>query len=311
MIGELRTHVGATKRPCARELAHARTILLLLASFLAGLAVSAFWFYQSPRHGPAGSAANHGRPSVVLSEATRAALHRLEGPIELRFYSLLDPASVPASVQAFARRVDQLLAAYQEEAKGKINLIRFASASGSNANSAIADGVKPFNLDKGDACFLGIAVSRDGHKESLPELAPEWEQALEPDLTRAILRVANASTQARPTLAAAAKPDPGVIESVKRALPNLASVSVAEGTRVLREAALKEFTEAAQQMQAQVKEAQERLAQARNGGSDAEQQAAIKQLQQVQTEQSEKLKEIAARSKAQIDALQQLKASAR
>ena len=37
----------------------------------------------------------------------------------------------------------------------------------------------------------------------------------------------------------------------------------------------------------------------------------MKHLQQVQAEQTEKLKQIAAKSKAQIDALQQLKAAAR
>ena len=86
-------------------------------------------------------------------------------------------------------------------------------------------------------------------------------------------------------------------------------MSVEEGTRILREAALKDFTTAANEMAAQVKEAQQRLAQVQNGGSDADQQAAMKHLQQVQAKQTEKLNQIASRSKAQIDALQQLKAA--
>ncbi len=59
---------------------------------------------------------------------------------------------------------------------------------------------------------------------------------------------------------------------------------------------------------AQIKEAEQRLLQAQSGGSEADQQAALKHLQQVQAEQTEKLKQIAARFKTQVDVFQQLKA---
>ena len=110
------------------------------------------------------------------------------------------------------------------------------------------------------------------------------------------------TTQATPA-------DPATIEAVKRAIPNLASVSLDEGMRMLRIASLKEFATAAQEMADQVKVAEQRLSQAQNGGSEADQQAAIKQLQQVQTGQTGKLQEIAARSKAQLEAFKQLKAA--
>ena len=96
-------------------------------------------------------------------------------------------------------------------------------------------------------------------------------------------------------------------EEVKRALPNVAAVSVAEGTRILRETTLKEFAAAADEMEIRLKEAQQRATQAQSGGSAADQQATVKQLQQVQLEQAEKLKEITARLSARIAALQQLK----
>ena len=54
---------------------------------------------------------------------------------------------------------------------------------------AFADGLKSFNLDKGNACFLGIVVASGTQKELLPQLSPDWEQAVEPDLTRAIARL--------------------------------------------------------------------------------------------------------------------------
>jgi len=63
-------------------------------------------------------------------------------------------------------------------------------------------------------------------------------------------------------------------------------------------------------MQMQLKEAKQRLVQADNGGTEAEQQAAMKHPQEVQAEQTEKLKQIAVRSKTQIDTFQQLKAAA-
>jgi hypothetical protein len=103
---------------------------------------------------------------------------------------------------------------------------------------------------------------------------------------------------------------PATIEEVKRAIPDLASVSLADGTRMLRKAALTEFATAAKDIGEQLQTARLNLAKAQNGGSEADQQAAIQQLQQAQASQTAKLQEIAARSQAQIDALKQLKAAA-
>ena len=56
-----------------------------------------------------------------------------------------------------------------------------------------------------------------------------------------------------------------------------------------------------------VQEAQQRLAQARNGGSEADQQAALAALHKVQAEQADRLKQIAAQLQEQIAALEYLK----
>jgi len=157
--------------------------------FLLGIAASGFWFYTVSQRGQAG--ASNGAdspPTIQLSDATRAVLSRLDSPVEARFYAVLDPASVPDSVTAFAGRVDQLLSQYEQEAGGNIKVVRVTSISSSGADAALADGIRPFNMDKGDACYLGIAVVRAKQKETLSVLEPEWEQALEPDLTRAISR---------------------------------------------------------------------------------------------------------------------------
>lgn len=297
--------------PRAQEQTRVRALLLAVVCFLLGLGLGAFWLDRSTgRSAVTVNGGADGQQLSALSESTRAVLQRLDSPIEIRFYTLLDPASVPDSLQAFAGRVDQLLSECRREANGKIKVTRYDSQSDSSANAASADGLQPFNLDKGDACYLGIAVVHKGQKESLPQLSPEWEQALPSDLSRAIVRLIHASSPTRPA-AATSQIDPAATEEVKRTIPNLASVSVEDGTRILREAALKDFKAAANEMEIQVKEAQQRLNQARDGGSDAEQQAAMKHLRQVQADQAKKLQQIAASSQAQIEALQQLKRAGR
>jgi hypothetical protein len=309
MAHTLANHPGRPSRRRRGEEAGTQAIVLVLALLLVAAAASAVWLYRSAHRGPAATGEPTGSQPATLSDATLTALQKLDSVLEIRFYSVLDPVSVPDSVVAFASRVDQLLSAYQQAAGGKINLTRFDSRSKLNPNAARADGVQAFNLDKGEACYLGVALAFKGRKETLPYLSPEWEQAVEPDLTRAIIRLVEAP---RPAGAAALAPlevNTNAVKEVKALIPNLGAMSVEEGTRILREVALKDFTAAAKEMETQVKEAEQRVTQAQNGGSDADQQAARKHLEQVQTEQTEKLKQIAARSQAQIDALQQLKAA--
>jgi hypothetical protein len=304
-------------RPAQRrrgEEASIRGMVLALVFLLVGAALCAVWLYRSSHHGPALGGEPAGPQTVALSDATLAVLQKLDSVLEVRFYSVLDPATVPDSEQAFASRVDQLLQAYQQAAGDKIKLTRFDAQSNRKLNAARADGIQAFNLDKGGACYLGVALAFKGRKEILPYISPQWEQAVEPDLTRAIIRLVEAPRPASAAAAAAAavaplEPDTNVVREIKALIPNLGDVSLEEGTRILREAALSDFAAAAEDMEAQLKQAEQRLAQAKSGGSDADQQAAVKQLQQVQANQNKKLQEIAARSKAQVDALQQLKAA--
>jgi len=285
-------------------------VALVLIAFICGLAVGAVWVHRGARGSSrvAGPVAT-GEESLALSEGTKAILKRLDSPVEIKFYGLLDPSSTPDSVKAFARRVDQLLTAYQQAATGMVNVVRYTSPSYATANAAVADGIKPFSVGTGSDCFLGVAVANKGHKESLAQLSPEWEAALEIDITRAIANVLSAASSATAAMPVNSKVEPAAIEEVKRAIPNLDSVSLEDATRLLREAALKDFTKAANESQAQLKEAQQRLSQAQNGGSEADQQAAVKHLQEVQTAQAERLKDIAAKSQAQIEVLRRLKST--
>jgi hypothetical protein len=276
-------------------------IFVLVLVFLV-LAAGAFWYYRHGReHGTIGMIGGAG--GVVLSDSTKTVLKNLNSPVEIRFHSLLDQASVPAATFAFADRINQLLAGFQQVAGGKITVIRHNSLS--DADAASADGIKPFNLDKGSACFLGLTVVSGGQKESLPQIQPEWEPALEFDLARAILHVTAAP--ANSVVHASAPVSSEVTNEIVRLIPDVKGTSLEDGTRILREATLKEFTAAGIEMEGRLKIAQQQLSDAQNGQSAAEQQAAMKQLQEVQLEQGEKYKQIAARLQDQLAVFQQMK----
>src|SRR6266567_1289808 len=281
--------------------AQTRTLLLVLVFFLLGVALGAYWYYRATNH----TLPNVGETDPTLSESSETVLKTLGTPVKIRYYSLLDPATTSDSLRAFAERVDQLLSKYEHEAGSKITVTRYAKLA--DAAAASAAGVKAFNLAEGEPCFLGVTIACNGQKETMGQLSPEWEAALEADLTRAIARVTAASPASRAVPARASPPDAAVVAEVRRLIPELGSVSLEEGKQILRDAALEEIKEATDERQRRVKEAQHRITQAQNSSSTAEQQAALKQLQQVQAEQTETLKELAARAEARIQALEQIK----
>lgn len=283
---------------------HVRSKVLPLVFLVAVIGVSAYWFSRNANRAEVKPVAEAG---PRLSDATKAVLNRLQPPVAIRFYSILDPASVSPAYFPFVERVKGLLAEFQRQGNGKVDLVVYGSISNSVAESAAADGIKPFNLDKGDACYLAITVAGADKRETLVELAPEWEPALEFDLSRAIERVSRPNPPPKPS-AEAARTGAEATEQVMRAIPNLASVSVEEGTQILQSASMKEFKAAIDDMASQISAAQQQFTQAQQGGSEADQQAARKRLQQLQAEQAEKIKQIAARLDAQLNALKQLKA---
>ena len=286
----------------------AQTILLLAIFFFLGIAVSAFWFYSAARpKAPAGSSES-AVPGIQISEATRSVLGRLAGPVEIHFYSLLDPASVPASLTAFSGRVDQLLGAYEQAGGGRIKVTR--STDPATAGNAEADGLDSFNRELGQPCYLGIAVVVKGNKETLPRLSTEWEQALESDITRAITRaLEKGSPPAAPAMASRVYTN--APQEVKALIPNLDAVSLDEGKRILQEAAIKDFAAATKEMHEQIKQAEQQLSQVQTSGTETDKEAAVKQLQQMQRDQAQKLKDIASRARAQVEAFQQMKAAPR
>jgi hypothetical protein len=117
----------------------------------------------------------------------------------------------------------------------------------------------------------------------------------------------NATAPAQPFVPSHPPVDAATIAAVKQAVPDYASLSLEDGTQILRAAALKQFAAAAREMDAQVKQAQEQLVQAESNQAAGGQPATLKHLQETQVEQTEKLQQIAAQLQAQIAALKQLK----
>jgi hypothetical protein len=290
--------------PAAR--AAGRQVLLLAPIFvLLGIVLAGLWFKYG-KATPDSHLPGAGGPQ--LSGTTVDLLSHLNSTVEIRFYAVLPSGSAPEPLQDFSRRVDRLLSEFQSVNDSKIRVVRNISTAGANANAAAADGIHPFNLDRGDACFLGLTVVCGERKESLPRIQPEWEPALEFDLARAILQVTAAP--ATTVVKASAPVSPEVTNEVVRLIPDLKGTSLEDGVRILREAAFEAFTAAGAEMENQLQAAQQQLSDAQNGQSEAEQQAAMKHLQEVQLEQEKKYRQIAARLQAELAIFEQMKAEA-
>jgi len=288
--------------------ASARIVVLVVVAFVLGLACGGYFYFRKVKSEMPAAEQPVG---VVLSDSTRTILQRLDSPVDIRLYAPSDLATLPDSLSAFTARVLQLLSAYEQLGGGNIRLIQSDPALQSLAKTtAGAEGVLPFSGNNGQVCYLGITVAKADRKETMPQLSPDWEAALESDISRAIARVsASVAIPAAPAtqIGSSTTPvDPAISEELLRTIPDLESRSFDDAAKLLRESALAEFTTAVQEMQSKVQETQKALA-AQSHNPDSDQQAAVKQLQQVQTEQSKKLSEITARLQARLQVLERLK----
>jgi hypothetical protein len=275
-------------------------LVLAVVAFALGVALAGVWFHNHR----SGSKSAGG-----LSDATKNLLGQLSAPVTIRYYSLLPAGSADESLQAFAGRVAQLLDAMQSAGGDKIQVSSFDVSAETNITAATADGIQPFNLDKGDACFLGIVVTSGKNTESLARLQPEWEPALESDLARAILRVAGTAAPAKlpPEVA---KPSSETIATINRLIPDVSAVSTEQAGQIFSAEYLKRCGEVGAEMEAQVNAAAQQVVQAQNSGSATDLEAAQKKLAQAQLAQGEKLKDLATQLQIQQAVFQQMKAAA-
>ena len=289
----------STAPPSPAELPTSRRPLLLAgAFFLLGVVLAGFWFHRQPSSPAAGE----------LSAPTKNLLGQLAAPVTIRYYSLL-PGNTDEALAAFAGRVAQLLDAVQTASGGKVQVARFDTPAETNSTAAGADGIQAFNLDKGDACFLGLAIASGKNKESFARLQPEWEPALEYDLARAISRVAASAAPAQPA-PEIARPSAEVVASINRLIPDVNATSVETANQIFHAEFMKQCGEASTEIETEMNAAQQRVVQAQNSGSPTDLAAAQKNLSEVQLAQGEKIKQIAARLTAQMAVFQRLKAGA-
>ena len=122
--------------------------------------------------------------------------------------------------------------------------------------------------------------------------------------------MSNASNAPATSVVKASAPvAPEVTNEILRLIPDLKGMSLEDGTRILRGAAVQELTAAGAEAENQINLAKQQLADAQNSGSEQQQQAATKHLQDVQFAQTEKVKAIAARLQAELAVFQQMKAA--
>jgi len=197
-----------------------------------------------------------------------------------------------ATMRSFLPNTVRLRSPYGTSQQGRASVVLLVAVS-----FALGITVGVFSIRRTDRG--AISADRESGGNQAGTLSVETNATVKP--------LTSPAKAAAPPFASAAAFDAADIEEVRRAVPNFTALSLEEGTRVLRQKALEEFSTVAREMESQVKEAQQRLGEAQRGNSGAEQQAAMKHLQQVQAEQAEKLKAIAARAQARIAALESLK----
>jgi len=286
-----------------------RVIIVALLCLLLGAAGGVYWGMQRGRGTDASPA--EVPPEAIsadgLSAASRRVLGQLNAPVEIRFHAALGASQGAQSWQAFATRVETLLKAFEDAGGGRVAVMRVPATPEAKARTAAAaDGIELFSLGRNEQAFCGIAVISGQQRVVLPRLSPDWEEALELDLSRAIARAAGGAT-AGGLVVNPAVIDPAVTAEVTRSLPDLATMSVEEGTLKLRAAAVDEFKAAVEKMNAEMAKMQERLARAQASGSESDVAAARKEILELQTAQGEAMSEISRRTQARIAALERLK----
>ena len=297
-------NASSASRPASTS--RATALLFAVMAFVLGLVLAGVWFHWQPStHAAASSPMKD-----TLLPVTSNSLAHLSEPVAVKYYSLLPAGSVDSSVQAFAGRVSQLLQAVQQASGGKVTITRVDTPSDANDNAASADGIRTFNLARGSACFLGLAISSGRSRQTLARLQPQWEPALQFDVVRAISRAA-AGNQPAPPPPAVAKPSLQVVTTIKQLIPDVKTVSMAQASQILHAEYLKQCSAIGAETEAKIKAAEQQVVQAQTSGSAAALQAARKNLLQVQLSQANKLKALAAQLQTELAVFQRMKAGAR
>src|SRR5258708_7983423 len=126
----------------------------------------------------------------TLSKGTKAILGRLDSPVEVRLYVTQDPNRIPPDRKTQFRDVDDMLQEFRVASKGKIEIKKLDPEPDSEAEEAARlDGVEPQPAGNGENFYLGLVVSLDPEKVTIPPLYPKRENLLAYHLAHAIAQV--------------------------------------------------------------------------------------------------------------------------
>ncbi|OGV50185.1 MAG: hypothetical protein A2017_18655 [Lentisphaerae bacterium GWF2_44_16] len=126
----------------------------------------------------------------TLSGNSRKIVDKLESPVTIRFYCTQSNNRMPVYFRNYAKRIEDLLTEYKNAGGKKIKIVKYDPIPDSDAEDAAAlDGVTGQLLNTGDKIYMGVAVSSLDKTITLPFLAPQKENILEYEITRAISQV--------------------------------------------------------------------------------------------------------------------------
>lgn len=129
----------------------------------------------------------------TISPGTRQILAELDQPVELYFfYSDTAAKNLPA-LRTYAKRVEEMLEAYQREADGKLKLKVIDPAPFSEDEDQAAEfGLQGVPLQQGgDSLYFGLAgKNAEGTTQVIPFFALDQEEFLEYELSRLLLSLA-------------------------------------------------------------------------------------------------------------------------
>ncbi len=130
----------------------------------------------------------------TISEGTKTILEGLDKPIELDFFYSDEATKGLVALRNYARRVEELLRAYERESDGKLKLHVVDPEPFSEEEDRAAElGLQAVPLNQGgDKVYFGLAATNaDGRTQSIPFFALDQEEFLEYELSRLVQSLAS------------------------------------------------------------------------------------------------------------------------
>jgi ABC-type uncharacterized transport system involved in gliding motility auxiliary subunit len=129
----------------------------------------------------------------TLSDGTKHIIDNLQEPVTLRLFYSKKVAADYAQIDAYARRVRDLLEEYAARSDGKIVIQEVDPEPFTpEEDEATANGLTGAPTDSGSSVYFGlVATNTVGDKEAVPFFSTEREPYLEYDLSSLIYRLSN------------------------------------------------------------------------------------------------------------------------